>query len=62
MLSTNNPFKVESKLTFIHSTEILSPKRLLDRQTISSAKVTGDNLPNKFEQSGSGGKNMSPER
>ncbi|XP_016015855.2 coiled-coil domain-containing protein 81 isoform X2 [Rousettus aegyptiacus] len=41
--------------------EILSPERLRDRQPISAAKATGVNSPNKFEQSGSGGKNVNPE-
>ncbi|XP_019499045.1 PREDICTED: coiled-coil domain-containing protein 81 isoform X1 [Hipposideros armiger] len=41
--------------------EILSPKGLQDRQAVSSAKVTGIDLPNKFKESGSGGKNVSPE-
>lgn len=62
MLSTNHPSKVESELTFIHSTEILSPTGLQDRQAVSSAKVTGMNLPNKCEPSGNSGKNVSPER
>ncbi|XP_062951947.1 coiled-coil domain-containing protein 81 isoform X2 [Cynocephalus volans] len=42
--------------------EILSPKRLRDRQAISPAKVTSVSLLDKFEQNGSGEKNMTPER
>uniref|UniRef100_A0A8C8ZA52 Coiled-coil domain containing 81 n=1 Tax=Prolemur simus TaxID=1328070 RepID=A0A8C8ZA52_PROSS len=41
--------------------EISSPKRLQDRQIISPAKVTNKNLLDKFEQSGNGGKIMTPQ-
>ncbi|KAF6332676.1 coiled-coil domain containing 81 [Rhinolophus ferrumequinum] len=41
--------------------EIVSPTGLQDRQAVSSAKVTGMNLPNKCEPSGNSGKNVSPE-
>ncbi|KAM9659368.1 coiled-coil domain-containing protein 81 isoform 1-T1 [Trichechus inunguis] len=41
--------------------EILSPKRLRDRQDISPAKATSVNLLDKLEQSGSGGRNVTPE-
>ncbi|XP_045413133.1 coiled-coil domain-containing protein 81 [Lemur catta] len=41
--------------------EISSPKRLQDRQIISPAKVTNNNLLDKFEQSGNGGKIMTPQ-
>uniref|UniRef100_A0A9L0JA32 Coiled-coil domain containing 81 n=1 Tax=Equus asinus TaxID=9793 RepID=A0A9L0JA32_EQUAS len=41
--------------------EILSPKILQDRQTLSPGKVTSGSLLNKLERSGSGGKNMDPE-
>ncbi|KAM9220951.1 coiled-coil domain-containing protein 81 isoform 1-T1 [Dugong dugon] len=41
--------------------EILSPKRLRDRQDISPAKATSVNLLDKLERSGSGGRNVTPE-
>ncbi|KAF5927081.1 hypothetical protein HPG69_018348 [Diceros bicornis minor] len=41
--------------------EILSPKRIQDRQALSPGKVTSASLLNKLERSGSGGKNMNPE-
>lgn len=41
--------------------EILSPKILQDRQTLSPGKVTSGSLLTKLERSGSGGKNMNPE-
>ncbi|KAM7087308.1 coiled-coil domain-containing protein 81 [Molossus nigricans] len=40
--------------------ERLSPKKLPDRKAIPSGKEKGVNLPNRFEQSGSWGKNMKP--
>ncbi|XP_004763596.1 coiled-coil domain-containing protein 81 isoform X1 [Mustela putorius furo] len=41
--------------------EILSPKRLRDKQAISPPKMTSATLPNKLERNGSGGKIMNPE-
>ncbi|VCW70534.1 unnamed protein product [Gulo gulo] len=41
--------------------EILSPKRLRDKQAISPPKMTSTNLLNKLERNGSGGKIMDPE-
>ncbi|XP_008588246.1 PREDICTED: coiled-coil domain-containing protein 81-like, partial [Galeopterus variegatus] len=42
--------------------EILSPKRLRNKQAVSPAKVTSVSLLDKFERNGSGEKNMTPER
>ncbi|XP_032708755.1 coiled-coil domain-containing protein 81 [Lontra canadensis] len=41
--------------------EILSPKRLQDKQAISPPKMTSATLLNKLERNGSGGKIMNPE-
>uniref|UniRef100_A0A8C7AEX8 Coiled-coil domain containing 81 n=1 Tax=Neovison vison TaxID=452646 RepID=A0A8C7AEX8_NEOVI len=41
--------------------EILSPKRLRDKQAISPPKMTSATLLNKLEHNGSGGKIMNPE-
>ncbi|XP_032215087.1 coiled-coil domain-containing protein 81 isoform X1 [Mustela erminea] len=41
--------------------EILSPKRLRDKQAISPPKMTNATLLNKLERNGSGGKIMNPE-
>ncbi|XP_022369830.1 coiled-coil domain-containing protein 81 isoform X2 [Enhydra lutris kenyoni] len=41
--------------------EILSPKRLRDKQAISPPKMTSATLLNKLERNGSGGKIMNPE-
>lgn len=62
VLSRNRLCRVERKLTFIHSTEILSPKVIQDRQAISPTKATNVSFPYKLEQNGSGGKNMNIER
>ncbi|XP_044927378.1 coiled-coil domain-containing protein 81 isoform X2 [Mustela putorius furo] len=45
----------------IYIPEILSPKRLRDKQAISPPKMTSATLPNKLERNGSGGKIMNPE-
>ncbi|KAH0500213.1 Coiled-coil domain-containing protein 81 [Microtus ochrogaster] len=42
--------------------EISSPKKRRDRQSISPAKVTSVSLLDKLEQSGSGGKTVTPEK